>query len=205
MRADARRNYERLLTEARTGFAEHGTDTSLEDIARRAGVGIGTLYRHFPNRQALMSAVFQDAVAALTDRARELGEAEQPCRALVEWLRAFVAYASEYRGISQALMAAPRDDDTSGLGSCSMPLHTAGDALLRRAQGAGAVREGVSIDDLLQLTNAIALASEQTAEDPELADRLLAHTLQGLRPGRPTATAASSAAEDSTGAAAPET
>jgi AcrR family transcriptional regulator len=185
MRADARRNYERLLAEARAGFAEHGTDTSLEDIARRAGVGIGTLYRHFPNRQALMSAVFQDAVAALLDRAHDLGESEHPCRALVEWLRAFVTYAGEYRGLSQALMAAPRDDDTSALGRCNVPLRTAGDALLSRAQRAGAVREGVSIDDLLQLTNAIALASEQTAEDPELADRLLALTLKGLTPRPP--------------------
>ncbi|CAM5691902.1 hypothetical protein SANTM175S_07071 [Streptomyces antimycoticus] len=61
MRADARRNYERLLAEARTAFTRHGTDASLEDIARRAGVGIGTLYRHFPNRTALMGAVFQGA------------------------------------------------------------------------------------------------------------------------------------------------
>src|SRR5207248_1125477 len=65
MRADARRNHERLLTEARTAFLERGTDTSLEDIARRAGVGIGTLYRHFPNRTALMGAVFQGEVDAL--------------------------------------------------------------------------------------------------------------------------------------------
>ncbi|WP_245180632.1 TetR/AcrR family transcriptional regulator, partial [Streptomyces montanisoli] len=170
MRADARRNYARLLTEARAGFAEHGTDTSLEDIARRAGVGIGTLYRHFPNRQALMSAVFQDALTALVDHARELGAAQQPCRALVEWLRAFVTYAGEYRGLSRALMSAPCDD-TTALGQCNVPLRTAGEALLTRAQGAGAVREDVSIDDLLQLTNAIALASEQTPEDPELADR----------------------------------
>lgn len=70
MRADARRNYERLLTEARTAFTEHGTDTSLEDIARRAGVGIGTLYRHFPNCTALMGAVFQGEVDALLTYAR---------------------------------------------------------------------------------------------------------------------------------------
>ena len=78
MRADARRNYERLLAEARTAFTEHGTDTSLEDIARRAGVGIGTLYRHFPNRTALMGAVFQGEVEALLAYARELADAPQP-------------------------------------------------------------------------------------------------------------------------------
>ncbi|GAA3731055.1 TetR/AcrR family transcriptional regulator [Streptomyces tremellae] len=189
MRADARRNYERLLTEARAGFAAHGTDASLEDIARRAGVGIGTLYRHFPNRQALMSAVFQDALAVLLDRAGELAESVNPCRALVDWLRAFVTYAGEYRGLSRALMSAPRDDDTSPLGRCNAPLRAAGESLLRRAQQAGAVREDVSVDDLLQLTNAIALASEQTPEDSELADRLLALTLKGLSPRPPAAPA----------------
>ncbi len=76
MRADARRNHDRLIGEARRSFAEHGTDASLEDIARRAGVGIGTLYRHFPNRDALMNAVFQDALCSLLDRSRELAAAE---------------------------------------------------------------------------------------------------------------------------------
>jgi len=70
MRADARRNYERLLTEARAVFAEHGTDASLEEIARRSGVGIGTLYRHFPNRHAMMNAVFQEALTSLLGRTR---------------------------------------------------------------------------------------------------------------------------------------
>ncbi|MFB7912489.1 TetR/AcrR family transcriptional regulator [Streptomyces sp. NPDC056061] len=180
MRADARRNYERLLSEARTAFAEHGTDASLEDVARRAGVGIGTLYRHFPSRHALMNAVFQEALEALICRSRELAEAEQPCRALVEWLGAIITHAGEYRGLAQALMSASRDE-SSALSPCHVPLREAGAVLLARAQESGAVRAGVSIDDLLQLTNAIALASEQSPDDPELAGRLLALTLQGLK------------------------
>ncbi|WP_328905486.1 TetR family transcriptional regulator [Streptomyces sp. NBC_00234] len=180
MRADARRNYDRLLGEARMSFAEHGTDASLEDIARRAGVGIGTLYRHFPNRQALMNAVFQEALAALLTRSRELAEAEHPCRALVEWLGAIVTHAGEYRGVAQALMSASRDE-TSALAQCNVPLRQAGARLLARAQEVGAVRADVSIDDLMQLTNAIALAAEQSPDDPGLADRLLMLTLQGLK------------------------
>ncbi|WP_345044716.1 helix-turn-helix domain-containing protein [Streptomyces sannanensis] len=174
MRADARRNYERLLAEARTAFAEHGTHASLEDVARRAGVGIGTLYRHFPDRHALMSAVFQNEVDALLARSRELLESEQPCAALVQWLRALITHASEYRGLAHALMSA-------SLPSCGIPMREAGHALLVRAQQSGSVRADVSIGDLMQLTNSIALAAEQTPDDPELPDRLLALTLRGLK------------------------
>lgn len=180
MRADARRNYERLLVEARTAFAEHGTDASLEDIAKRAGVGIGTLYRHFPNRHALMNAVFQDALESLLTRSRELASADRPCAALVEWLRAIITHAGEYRGVARALMSASHDT-SSALSQCSVPLREAGARLLSRAQAAGAVRGDVSIADLLQLTNAIALAAEQAPADPELADRLLMLTLRGLK------------------------
>ena len=181
LRADARRNYERLLTEARVCFAAHGTDASLEDVARRAGVGIGTLYRHFPNRQALMSAVFEDAVGELLARSRELLSAPQPCVALVTWLREMVSHASEYRGLSRALMAVAHDG-TSALARCSDPIREAGGALLCRAQEAGDVRGDVEIGDLLQLTHAIALAAEGNPGDPELADRLLTLTLRGLKP-----------------------
>ncbi|MGW2026087.1 TetR/AcrR family transcriptional regulator [Streptomyces decoyicus] len=180
MRADARRNYERLLTEARTAFTEHGTDTSLEDIARRAGVGIGTLYRHFPNRTALMGAVFQGEVDALLAHAKKLADAPQPCAALVEWLRAIITHASTYRGLSRALMTASADD-SSGMARCSVPMREAGGALLTRAQQAGAVRPDVSISDLMQLTNGIALAAEESPDDPRLADRLLTLTLSGLK------------------------
>lgn len=187
MRADARRNRQRLLAEARTTFAAQGTNASLEDIARRAGVGIGTLYRHFPNRQALLSAVIEDTVGDLLARAREHLTAPQPCAALVSWLRDVITHSSEYRGLSRALMTVSYIDPgtteaTSELARCCAPLREAGAALLSRAQHAGTVRPGVSIGDLLQLTHAIALAAEETPDDPELADRLLTLTLHGLKP-----------------------
>ncbi|WP_051739667.1 TetR/AcrR family transcriptional regulator [Streptomyces catenulae] len=184
MRADARRNYERLLAAARTAFIEHGTDTSLEEIARRAGVGIGTLYRHFPHRTSLMGAVFQSEVDALLAQARELADAPQPCRALVEWLRAIITHAGTYRGLSRALMTATADE-SSGMARCSVPMREAGGALLARAQRAGAVRPDVTIGDLMQLTNGIALAAEESPDDPRLADRLLTLTLTGLKADRP--------------------
>ncbi len=180
MRADARRNYERVLAEARIAFAEHGTDASLEDVARRAGVGIGTLYRHFPNRHALMSAVFQGAVDELLAHSRALADADAPCGALVTWLRDIITHAGEYRGLARELMSASRDE-SSALARCSTPMREAGERLLVRAQKSGAVRPDVSIGDLMQLTNAIALAAEQAPDDPELADRLLTLTLKGLR------------------------
>ncbi|MEE1817251.1 helix-turn-helix domain-containing protein [Streptomyces sp. SP18ES09] len=180
MRADARRNHERLLIEARAAFAAQGADAPLEEIARRAGVGIGTLYRHFPTRADLLNAVFQEALAELLDRSGELAEADEPCRALVEWLRALIAHAGEYRGLAHALMSASYDR-SSALARCSDPLRTAGERLLERARAAGQVRADVSIGDLMQLTNAIALAAEQCPEDAELADRLLALTLRGLK------------------------
>ena len=181
MRADARRNHERLLAEARSAFAAHGTDASLEDVARRAGVGIGTLYRHFPNRHALLSAVFEDAVNDLLTRSQELLEAPEPCTALVTWLREMVSHAGEYRGLARALMSVSTDT-TSALSRCSDPIREAGTALLTRAQQAGKVRPDVAITDLLQLTHAIALAAEESPADPHLADRLLTLTLQGLKP-----------------------
>ncbi|MFF5708567.1 TetR/AcrR family transcriptional regulator [Streptomyces sp. 62] len=180
MRADARRNHERLLVEARAAFGEQGADAPLEEVARRAGVGIGTLYRHFPTRADLLNAVFQEALAELLDRSRELAEADAPCRALVEWLRALIAHAGEYRGLAHALMSASYDR-SSALARCSDPLRAAGEQLLERARKAGQVRADVSIGDLMQLTNAIALAAEQCPEDVFLADRLLALTLRGLK------------------------
>ncbi|WP_370414548.1 TetR/AcrR family transcriptional regulator [Streptomyces fradiae] len=179
MRADARRNHERLLAEARAAFAAHGTDASLEDIARRAGVGIGTLYRHFPTREALLGAVVRDGLAGLLDRSAELATAPDPRAALVAWLRALITHAREYRGLSVALMsAAPGGSST--LAECGEPLRAAGDRLLTRARTAGAVRTGVPIEDLTKLAHAIALAAERSPEDPELADRLLDLTVRGL-------------------------
>src|SRR5689334_10113778 len=106
MRADAQRNYARLLSAAAEAFAEHGADdASLEEIARRAGVGIGTLYRHFPTRQALLEAVYRDQVEALRGRAGELIESDAPREALAAWLRTLMAFSSTKHNLTSALLA----------------------------------------------------------------------------------------------------
>src|SRR6266851_4575180 len=118
MRADARRNYERLLSAAAAAFAEHGADdVSLEEIARRAGVGIGTLYRHFPTRQALLEAVYRDQVDLLSRRAEKLLGAESPGDALADWLRALVKFSSTKRSLTTALLAT-LGKDSDLLSSC---------------------------------------------------------------------------------------
>src|SRR5580693_10568251 len=105
-RADARRNYELLIAAATQAFAEHGADdVSLDEIARRAGVGIGTLYRHFPNRQALLEAVYKDQVDGLEVLAGKLLAAESPGEALRDWVSAFVAFGRAKRSLSTALVA----------------------------------------------------------------------------------------------------
>lgn len=179
-RADARRNYDRLVAVASEVIADHGAEASLEEIARRAGVGSATLHRHFRTRQALLEAVFRDRVETLCARARDLLTDPAPGTALVTWLRAVVAHAAVNRGLGAALMMGAHSAD---LGSTAHAMiRTEGEKLLARAQAAGAVRPGVAIGDLLALVNAISLAAEQESGHPEQADRLLTLVVDGVFP-----------------------
>jgi AcrR family transcriptional regulator len=174
MRADARRNYQRLLAAAAAAFAERGADdVSLEEIARRAGVGIGTLYRHFPTRQALLEAVYRDQVDALEVLVAELLQADSPGAALAEWLAALMAFGKAKRSLTAAML------DSELLSSCREVLHGATEALLTRAQQAGAVRAGVQGADVMRLTHAVSLAAD-LGQDPGQAERMLALVLGGV-------------------------
>ncbi len=135
MRSDARRNYERLLEAARGAFGEHGADASLEEVARRAGVGIGTLYRHFPTRLALVEAVYRDDVDALSALARDV-ESLPPWDALVSWLTRFVTYAMTKR-VLFAELAESLGKDSDLLSYCRDTIWQAAEAVLVRAQEAG--------------------------------------------------------------------
>jgi AcrR family transcriptional regulator len=182
LRADARRNYERLLTAATEAFAEHGADdTSLEEIARRAGVGIGTLYRHFPTRQALLEAVYRDQVEAVRVRAEELLASEAPGEALADWLRVLVAFSSTKRNLTSALLES-FGKDSELLSSCSAVICGAAEILLARAQEAGVARADADARDLIRLVHAVNIASQHTSADPGQSDRLLGLILDGLRP-----------------------
>ena len=187
MRADAQRNYDRLLRAALAAFAEHGADdASLEEIARRAGVGIGTLYRHFPTRQALLEAVYRDQVEALRARADELRESDSPADALAAWLRSLVAFSSTKRSLTTALLAT-LGKDSDLLSACSMVICGAADTLLIRAQQAGVVRADADARDLIRLVHAVNIATQRGPADPGQTDRLLGLILDGLRPQPPAA------------------
>ena len=174
MRADARRNYQRLLSAAAAAFTERGADdVSLEEIARRAGVGIGTLYRHFPTRQALLEAIYRDQVDVLGARAAELIHADSPAAALAEWVAALVAFGKAKRSLTTGML------DSELLSSCRDVLHGATDALFIRAQQAGAVRAEVQAVDVIRLAHAVTLAADM-GQDPGQADRMLALVLGGL-------------------------
>ena len=171
-RADARRNYDRLLAAAKAAFAEHGADdVSLEEIARRAGVGIGTLYRHFPARQALLEAVYKDQVDGLDALGAKLLVAESPGEALADWMRAFMAFARTKRSLSSAL-AATIGKNSEFMSACSMVLRSRTDELLSRAQEAGEARPEVQVADIFRLTHGLIMATETEPSDPDQPRRL---------------------------------
>ena len=175
MRADARRNYDRILAVATETVARDGAEVSLEEIARRAGVGSATLHRHFASRTALLQVVFHDRVEALAARAGALAGDPDPAAALITWLRELGAYASTTRGLPVSLLQSALDND------CHAMLADAGRELLTRAQGATDIRPDITIEDLIALVTAIALAGERTAGTGGESDRLLVLALHGIR------------------------
>jgi AcrR family transcriptional regulator len=170
MRADAQKNYEHLLAIAREVVIEQGADASLRDIARRAEVGMGTLYRHFANRDALFEALLRDGFEALRSRAVTLERASASGDALVAWLRELVALAHALRGVI-ALMVAAIDDPESALHGACVAMKAAGTQLLVRAQGEGTARLDIDGADLFALVGALAWVGDQPALAPR-ADHL---------------------------------
>jgi AcrR family transcriptional regulator len=175
MRADARRNYEKLVAAARELFTEQGAAASLESVAERAGVGIGTLYRHFPTRQALLEAVYADEVEAIAESARSFTDRE-PWDALVEWVHEYVGFAATKRALMEALLETAPDSDVLVL--CRTALREAGDRLIGRGQQAGVIRPDVDFLDVGRMVSQIAVAPHTDAEQKE---RMLTILLDGLR------------------------
>lgn len=148
-RADALRNRDRLLEAARTVFSAGGPDASLEAVAREAGVGIGTLYRHFPTREALFEAVYRHEVQQLADLAEQLKKEKRPIEALRRWMHSVVKFVATKKGMSTALaLAIAKDSDL--VSSSSERLTQAIGLLLEQAIAAGEVRSDVSPEDLLR-------------------------------------------------------
>jgi AcrR family transcriptional regulator len=175
-RADARRNYEKVLNAAREAFAEGGESTALEEIARRAGVGIGTLYRHFPNRQALLEALYVGEVEEMCRSAAEL-DGDDPWAALNAWFEGFIAYIATKRALAAELQNY-LEMDAPLFQSCRTALYEAGEPLLKHAQEAGLVRQDVAIGDVIQMVVGIA---KMPTSDPKQNEHILRVALDGLR------------------------
>ncbi|MEV6517315.1 TetR/AcrR family transcriptional regulator [Micromonospora chalcea] len=184
MRADARRNYELLLAVAAEAVAEHGADASLEQIARTAGVGSGTVRRHFPTRHALLEAVFRERIDALCAHAGELAGNPDPRAALVEFLIEMTRAAATIRGLAEAL----NRGRTENVYCASDQLSEAGEPLVRRAAEAGVLAPDVTFADLSTLVTGIALATENDRDPATTATRLLSLAMTGftVTPQEPT-------------------
>jgi len=171
-RADARRNFDALLAAARDAFAAKGVDASLEDIARNAGVGIGTLYRNFPTRQDLLNSVYFGEIEELCIAAEEVADLP-PWEALVAWLQRFVGYAATKKAIYESL-----NRDSDSFRAAREAMYAAGTPLFERAQEAGEARKDVSFDDLLRMVSGLTGAA---FVDDAQRDRVLQIALDGVR------------------------
>jgi AcrR family transcriptional regulator len=180
-RADARRNYEQLVEQARVSFAEFGVDASLDEIARRAGVASGTLYRHFPTRLDLIETVLAEQIAELAGHGRELLTAEDEFDALSTWMRATLTHALTYRGLSAAVMSSALDRGDDLVSTWHAELFDVGAALLARARQSGVVVADADAVDVLKMVGAIAWAVQDAPAGSAQADRLFALLLNGLR------------------------
>jgi AcrR family transcriptional regulator len=175
-RADARRNYEKVLAAAREAFAEGGESTALEEIARRAGVGIGTLYRHFPNRQALLEALYVNEVEDVCRSAAELEQGDS-WEALNDWFERLIGYLATKQALSAELLNY-LDRDAPLFQLCRTSLYGAGGPLLKRAQDAGVVRDDVEFPEVMQMVMGIA---KIPASEPGQIEHILRIALDGLR------------------------
>ncbi|CAN3131704.1 TetR/AcrR family transcriptional regulator [Mycobacterium sp. smrl_JER01] len=175
LRADAARNRRALLDAAFTAFHEGGVTASLDDIAKAAGVGAGTLYRHFPCRDDLVLAVIDDRLLALAERGEQMVDDADPVAAFTDWLDAFATQAGLFDGLARTLVNPEAGDDTT----CKRN-RRAGAALLDRAVAAGQLRADVSSADLLDVAMAIAWLGDQ-GRDAAQRSRLLALVLDGMR------------------------
>jgi AcrR family transcriptional regulator len=186
LRADARRNRDAVLAAAAAAFSAQGVDASLEDIAREAGVGVGTLYRHFPTREALVFGVYSREVELLADSARQYAAELPPAEALREWMRRFVQYAATKRGLIDMLRVMMRDE-SEVFDQIKEQIRQAATTLLDAAARSGDIRTDMTAEDLTRSMGGICMASDPSA-GPECASRLVDLVYDGLRFG---ATAAS--------------
>jgi AcrR family transcriptional regulator len=180
-RADAVRNRDRLVEVAADAFGSKGVECSLEDIARCACVGIGTLYRHFPTRDALVEAVYRHNVDLLVEGADELLATKPPDEALAEWMQRFVDYVASKKGLANYLKSVVSVDNELFTAS-KQRAHETIRRLLQAAADAGTIRQGVNPDDVIHTLGGYCLMSDTNA-DPEQGKRIVTLLMDGLRYG----------------------
>ena len=181
-RVDAVRNRERVLEAARKVFSAGGPDASLEAVAREAAVGIGTLYRHFPTRQALFEAVYRREVQHLADLAEELKEKPDPVEGLRRWMRSNVRFVATKKGMLQALALAV-DKNSELFVYSSDRLTRAVKSLLERAVAAGEIRDDISAEDVLRALIGMSYTYDQPGWQKSVL-RLIDIFIDGLRVSR---------------------
>jgi AcrR family transcriptional regulator len=182
MRADARRNREKLLAAAVELFADAGQEVPLETIAERAGVGIGTLYRHFPTRESLAEAAYRNEVQRLCDAAGELLAERSPEDALAEWMDRFVTYVAAKRSMAGMLQSVIASSDASLYTAARGQMAAAITMLIEAAERAGTIRADVEPDDVLRVMSGIWLVSDGP-DWSERSRRMLELLMDGLRYG----------------------
>jgi AcrR family transcriptional regulator len=177
LRADARRNRARILAAAAEVFEEHGTSASTEEVARRAGVAVGTVFRHFPTKNDLLAAIMKDLQSLLTAEAEALAAGGEPT-ALFTFFAGIVEHAASTRTVAHLLAAAGTDVDVdrqlAGLGEVL-------DALLTRARKAHTVQSGVQLDEVIALLTAACQGALAAGWTPDLRRRTVTRLLDGLR------------------------
>ncbi|MEG3089269.1 TetR/AcrR family transcriptional regulator [Sphingomonas sp. PB4P5] len=160
MRADARKNYDQILLVARDLVGREGANVSLREVARTAGVGLGTLQRHFPTREVLLEALLRESFDRLTTRAVELESSDETGAALINWLRETVAMAHDYSGAIKSMVAAIEDEESALHASC-VSMKAAGTRLLDRAQQASQARRDMDGADLFAFVGALSWVADQ--------------------------------------------
>jgi AcrR family transcriptional regulator len=186
LRADAQRNYDLLIAAAEAEFRENGATASLDDIAKRAGVGIGTLYRHFPTRDDLIARILEESTHEIVARGRARVGRPNPATQLAQWITELVKYVTTYRGLTAALANSYITDTRTQLCVGCQAITETGAALLTRAQEAGEIRKDAEVKEVILTAHSAAWIAEQT-NDPGAVKRLLGILFDGLRavPAKP--------------------
>ena len=180
MRADAKRNYDRIVEVAREVFREQGYDASLDEVARRAGVGPGTLYRHFPNRDALLDAIMQSWVDRVDDAAaKALTHEGSPRDLLLAWFEEYVGLISLHKGGPAKITSAMGDPDSPILTKCQV-LTRASDRVVERLREEGALKDGVETLQMCRLVGGVATVADQSGLDDAAVRPLLEVVADGL-------------------------